>query len=303
MSIHTHPILETHNLVKAYPLPKGGEVVIVDGFSMKIEEGEFISIIGHSGCGKTTVLMMIAGLLEKSRGGIAVDGSEVEGASPDRAVVFQAPCLLPWMTALGNVMLGANRVFPHASQKEKREVCEYYLNTVGLGDSMHKYPKELSGGMQQRVGIARAFAVKPKMILLDEPFGRLDSLTRMELQDTLMDILSENKMTCMMVTHDVDEAIYLSDNIVMMTNGPNAKIGHILDVEIERPRIRKDVIEHPEYYQYRERLLTFLQEQEHLKEKKPDNKIIQFPSQISPMTKLINFGKSFVNNNSKRKKA
>jgi len=294
-------ILETHNLVKAYPLPKGGEVVIVDGFSMKVNEGEFISTIGHSGCGKTTVLMMIAGLLEKTRGGIVVDGSEVEGASPDRAVVFQAPCLLPWMTALGNVMLGVNRVFPHASKKQKEEISKYYLNTVGLGDAFHKYPKELSGGMQQRVGIAQAFAVKPKMILLDEPFGRLDSLTRMELQDTLMNILSENKMTCMMVTHDVDEAIYLSDKIVMMTNGPEAKIGHILDVELERPRIRKDVIDHPEYYNYREKLLTFLQEQEHLKEKKSE-KIIPFPTKAK---KLSKFGKleKLWNNKSQKKKA
>jgi len=285
------PILETHNLIKAYPLPKGGEVVIVDGFSMKIEKGEFISLIGHSGCGKTTVLMMVAGLLEKTRGGIMVDGSEVEGASPDRAVVFQAPCLLPWMTALGNVMLGANRVFPQASRKQKREICEYYLNMVGLGNAMHKYPNELSGGMQQRVGIARAFAVKPKMVLLDEPFGRLDSLTRMELQDTLMGILSESKMTCMMVTHDVDEAIYLSDKIVMMTNGPKAKIGNIMEIEFDRPRIRKEVIEHPEYYHYREQLLTFLQEQEHLKEKKNPNKIIKFPNQGNTMSKLVKFGK------------
>jgi nitrate ABC transporter ATP-binding subunit len=261
-----HPILETHHLVKAYPLPKGGETVIVDGYTMKIEKGEFVSIVGHSGCGKTTVLMMVAGLLEKSRGGIIVDGTEVEGASPDRAVVFQSPCLLPWLTALGNVMLGANRVYPHASKKEKKELCEYYLSLVGLSDAMNKYPKELSGGMQQRVGIARAFAVKPKIVLLDEPFGRLDSLTRMELQETLMSILSENKMTCMMVTHDVDEAIYLSDKIVMMTNGPNAKIGKILDIEFERPRIRKNVVNHMNYHPYREDLLSFLQEQEDLKE-------------------------------------
>jgi nitrate ABC transporter ATP-binding subunit len=255
-----------HQLVKAYPLPKGGEVVIVDGFNLKMEQGEFVSIIGHSGCGKTTVLMMTAGLLEKSRGDVMVTGNEVSGASPERAVVFQAPCLLPWMTALGNVMLGVKRVFPHGSPKEQKQICEHYLNLVGLGDSLHKYPKELSGGMQQRVGIARAFALKPKMILLDEPFGRLDSLTRMEMQDTLMDLLREQKMTAMMVTHDVDEAIYLSDRVVMMTNGPNAKVGNILEVDIERERVREEVLNHPNYYKYREQLLSFLEEQEKLKE-------------------------------------
>jgi nitrate/nitrite transport system ATP-binding protein len=285
--------IEMHNLVKAYPLPMGGEAVIVDGFNLKMTEGEFVSIIGHSGCGKTTVLMMTAGLLDKSRGSVAVDGSEVMGPGPDRAVVFQSPCLLPWMTALGNVMLGAKRVYPHANPKEIRELCEYYLNLVGLGDSIHKYPKELSGGMQQRVGIARALAVKPKMILLDEPFGRLDSLTRMELQDTLRDILRENHMTAMMVTHDVDEAIYLSDRIVMMTNGPKAKIGEIMEVEIQKNISRKSVLEHNRYYEYRERLLSFLEEQEHLKENSKKNKIIKLPqsNDMGPLSRLLNLGK------------
>lgn len=273
------PIIEAHELVKAYPLPTGGEVVIVDGFSLQMQQGDFVSIIGHSGCGKTTVLMMLAGLLEKSRGGIVVDGHEVEGASPERSVVFQAPCLLPWMTALGNVMLGVKRVYPHAHKRERQQLAEYYLSLVGLADSMHKYPKELSGGMQQRVGIARAIAVKPKMILLDEPFGRLDSLTRMELQDTLKEILIENNMTAMMVTHDVDEAIYLSDKIVMMTNGPNAKVGEILEVEMAKDRVRKEVLEHEHYYFYREKLLGFLQEQEHLKEQKQD---VKLPLKKSP---------------------
>jgi nitrate ABC transporter ATP-binding subunit len=278
--------IEMFNLVKAYPLPMGGEAVIVDGFNLQMKKGEFVSIIGHSGCGKTTVLMMTAGLLEKSRGSVVVDDSEVAGPGPDRAVVFQSPCLLPWMTALGNVMLGANRVFPHASVAERRDISEYYLNLVGLGDALHKYPKELSGGMQQRVGIARAFAVKPKMILLDEPFGRLDSLTRMELQDTLMEILQDNNMTAMMVTHDVDEAIYLSDKVVMMTNGPNAKVGNILDVGIQKGLARKDVLEHPAFYQYREQLLSFLEEQEHLKEKVKPSKIVKVPTRTSLMGSL-----------------
>jgi nitrate/nitrite transport system ATP-binding protein len=263
------PVIETHQLIKGYPLPNGGEIVIVDGFNLKMQQGEFISIIGHSGCGKTTVLMMIAGLLEKTRGSIIVDGKEVQGPGPERAVVFQSPCLLPWMTAYGNVMLGVRRVFPNAAEIDRVQLVEYYLNIVGLGDSMHKYPKELSGGMQQRVGIARAMALKPKMVLLDEPFGRLDSLTRMELQDTLMELLAEEKMTAMMVTHDVDEAIYLSDHIVMMTNGPKAKVGNILEVDIPHQLTRHDVINHPSYYGYREQLLTFLEEQEQLKEKAP----------------------------------
>ena len=282
--------IEMHNLVKAYPLPMGGESVIVDGFNLKMNEGEFISIIGHSGCGKTTVLMMTAGLLDKSRGSVSVDGSEVAGPGPDRAVVFQSPCLLPWMTALGNVMLGAKRVFPHASAGEIKDICEYYLSVVGLGQSFHKYPRELSGGMQQRVGIARAFAVKPKMILLDEPFGRLDSLTRMELQDTLREILRESNMTAMMVTHDVDEAIYLSDRIVMMTNGPKAKIGEIMEIGIDKDLARKKVLEHPNYYEYRERLLSFLEEQEHLKDVAKKNKIIKLPQVELPSALAKLFG-------------
>jgi nitrate/nitrite transport system ATP-binding protein len=288
------PVIETHHLIKAYPLPNGGEIVIVDGFNLKMNEGEYISIIGHSGCGKTTVLMMIAGLLEKSRGSVIVDGSEVEGPGPERAVVFQSPCLLPWMTAYGNVMLGVKRVFPHAAEVDRVQLVEYYLNLVGLGDSMHKYPKELSGGMQQRVGIARAMALKPKMILLDEPFGRLDSLTRMELQDTLMELLAEEKMTAMMVTHDVDEAIYLSDRIVMMTNGPEAKVGNILEVDIARERVRHDVINHPNYYGYREQLLTFLEEQEHLKEKKSPDKVTSLPAKRKGMGRLFHLGKETV---------
>lgn len=282
------PVIETHDLIKAYPLPKGGEVVIVDGFRMKMNRGEFISIIGHSGCGKTTVLMMIAGLLEKTRGSVIVEGAEVVGPGPERAVVFQAPCLLPWMSALGNVMLGVKRVYPAATSAERHQLCEYYLSLVGLADSMQKYPSELSGGMQQRVGIARALALKPSLILLDEPFGRLDSLTRMELQDTLMEVLASQNMTAMMVTHDVDEAIYLSDKIVMMTNGPNAKVGEIMEIGIDRPRIRKDVIVHSEYYSYRERLLTFLEEQEKLKEKKKDSKVTPFPTTNGGLKNLLN---------------
>ena len=179
MSHMNNRYIELYRLVKAYPNPYGDDVKVVDGFNLILKKGEVVSVIGHSGCGKSTVLTMIAGLNSISSGSVVVAGREIVGAGPDRAVVFQAPCLLPWMNSLQNVKLGVDRVYPHASKKERIEICQYYLSIVGLADSMYKYPREMSGGMQQRVGIARALALKPKMLLLDEPFGRLDSLTRM----------------------------------------------------------------------------------------------------------------------------
>ncbi|MEM1062723.1 MAG: ABC transporter ATP-binding protein [Planctomycetota bacterium] len=259
--------VEITGLNKTYPTPNGGKAVIVDGFEVEIGEGEFIAIIGHSGCGKTTVLQMVAGLNPKTFGTISVAGREVSGPGPDRGVVFQAPCLLPWFTTLGNVMLGVDRVYPDASKKDRKELAEYFLDLVGLGDAIHKWPKELSQGMQQRVGIARALALQPKMLLLDEPFGMLDSLTRMELQDILLGLLQRLKITTMMVTHDVDEALYLSDRIVMMTNGPAAKVGQILPIPFERPRDRDSVLGHESYYDLRESLLDFLEEQDEKKGK------------------------------------
>jgi len=196
-------------------------------------------------------------------------------------VVFQSPCLFPWMTALGNVMLGVKRVYPHASKKERRELAEFYLNQVGLIDAMHKYPREMSGGMQQRVGIARAIALKPKMLLLDEPFGRLDSLTRMELQDVILDILNQNQVTTLLVTHDVDEAIYMCDRIVTMTNGPHARVGRINEMPFERPRIRQEVLDHPEYYNIRGSLIQYLQDLEHEKENR--GKVAE-PAEDEPAT-------------------
>ena len=193
--------VEIFNLVKAYPNPYGDPIRVVDGFELRIKKGEIISVIGHSGCGKSTVLTMVAGLNEISHGSIAVDSREISGPGPDRAVVFQSPCLLPWMTAYKNVMLGVAKVYPHGTEQERREICEYYLSAVGLGNSMDKLPGEMSGGMQQRVGIARAIALKPKMLLLYEPFGRLDSLTRMELQDVVLEILDREKITTMVITH------------------------------------------------------------------------------------------------------
>ncbi|MBA2113977.1 ABC transporter ATP-binding protein [Bremerella alba] len=261
--------VEMYRLVKAYPNPFGDDVKVVDGFNLILKKGEVVSLIGHSGCGKSTVLTMVSGLNPISSGSVVVAGREIAGPGPDRSVVFQSPCLLPWMTAMQNVRMGVDRVYPHASRTERRQICEYYLSIVGLADSMDKYPREMSGGMQQRVGIARAIALKPNMLLLDEPFGRLDSLTRMELQDVILRILDKEKITTMLVTHDVDEAIYMADRICMMTNGPNAKVGQVLELPLPRPRNRADTLEHPLYYELRGSLVSFLEEQERHKHHKP----------------------------------
>jgi nitrate/nitrite transport system ATP-binding protein len=192
-------------------------------------------------------------------GAITLDGREVATAGPDRGVVFQAPNLLPWLTARENVALGVDRVYPHVSKGERASITEYYLCRVGLSDSMDKRASELSNGMKQRVGLARAFALSPKLLLLDEPFGMLDALTRWELQEVLMEVWARTKVTAICVTHDVDEAILLSDRVVMMTNGPRARIGQIMDVDLPRPRARKALLEHPRYYAYREELISFLE--------------------------------------------
>lgn len=251
-------------ITKFYPSQKGPQVIVKD-FDLAIKKGEFVTLIGHSGCGKSTVLSMVAGLSEISGGGIILAGKELSGPGPDRGIVFQSPCLLPWLTAFENVMLGVNQVFYTATKTDRRQIAEYYLAVVGLWDSMHKRPSELSQGMRQRVGIARAFALSPKMLLLDEPFGMLDSLTRFELQQVLIELWRKDKKTALMVTHDVDEALFLSDRIVMMTNGPEAEVGDILEVPFPRPRHRQAVLEHPEYYRLREHLMDFL---EHAAEKK-----------------------------------
>ncbi len=250
--------VEFYEVRKVYPTPKG-PLTVVDGFDLRMNKGEFITLIGHSGCGKSTVLSMVAGLNKISGGGIVLDGKEVSGAGPDRAVVFQAPSLMPWLTARENVALGVDRVYPDASPAERRDIVEYYLHRVGLGDAMHKLAAELSNGMKQRVGIARAFSLSPKLLLLDEPFGMLDSLTRWELQDVLMDVWTRTQVTAICVTHDVDEAILLADRVVMMSNGPNARIGNIMEVDLPRPRSRKALLAHPDYYAYREELLDFLE--------------------------------------------
>lgn len=251
--------LEFTGLDKTYPSPKG-PVTVVENFNLKVRQGEFISLIGHSGCGKSTVLSMCAGLNEISNGGIILDNKEVDAAGPDRAVVFQAPSLFPWLTAVENVALGVESVYPHAQKSERADIVEYYLTRVGLGDALHKKAADLSNGMRQRVGIARAFALSPKLLLLDEPFGMLDSLTRWELQEVLMEVWERTKLTAVMVTHDVDEAILLADRVVMMTNGPQATVGKIINIDLPRPRTRKALLEHPDYYDYRESLISFLAE-------------------------------------------
>jgi nitrate/nitrite transport system ATP-binding protein len=254
--------VEFYQVSKVYPTPKG-PLTVVDGFDLRMKKGEFVSLIGHSGCGKSTVLSMVAGLNDISGGGIVLDSREVTAAGPDRAVVFQAPSLFPWLTARENVAIGVERVFPHASKAERDDIVSYYLSRVGLADAMDKKAAELSNGMKQRVGIARAFALSPKLLLLDEPFGMLDSLTRWQLQEVLMEVWSRTQVTAICVTHDVDEAVLLADRVVMMTNGPNARIGRILDVDIPRPRTRRALLDHPHYYEYRQELLSFLDEYEH----------------------------------------
>lgn len=253
--------VEFSQVKKIFPTAKG-PLTVVDGFDLKMHKGEFISLIGHSGCGKSTVLTMTAGLTEVSEGGVILDGREVTDAGPDRAVVFQAPSLFPWLTALENVALGVDRVYPHASPAERLDIVSYYLERVGLGDSMTKKAADMSNGMRQRVGIARAFALSPKLLLLDEPFGMLDSLTRWELQEVLMEVWARTQVTAICVTHDVDEAILMADRVVMMTNGPNARIGKVLHVDIPRPRTRRALLEHPRYYEYRAEVLDFLDEYE-----------------------------------------
>lgn len=254
----TDRYLEYSNTSKTYSTPEG-PLTVVDGFELQLKKGEFVSLIGHSGCGKSTVLSMTAGLNPISDGSIIVDGLHVKQAGPDRAVVFQAPSLMPWLTAYNNVALGVEKVYPKASKSERRDIVEYYLERVGLADAMHRSAADLSNGMQQRVGIARAFALSPKLLLLDEPFGMLDSLTRWELQDVLMDVWARTKVTTVCVTHDVDEAILLADRVVMMSNGPNARVGNIMNVDLPRPRSRDELLSHPDYYAYREELLDFLE--------------------------------------------
>lgn len=253
--------LQFSQLSKTFPT-SGGTLTVVEDFELSIEKGEFISLIGHSGCGKSTVLSMTAGLSDITRGAIVLDGKHVVDADPERAVVFQAPSVFPWLSAKQNIAIGVDRVYPAATRTERAEVVEYYLKRVGLAEYEDMPARDLSNGMRQLVGIARAFALSPKLLLLDEPFGMLDSLTRWALQDVLMDVWTKAQVTAICVTHDVDEAILLADRVVMMTNGPEAQVGHVMEVDLERPRTRKAMLKDSRYVRYREELLGFLEENE-----------------------------------------
>jgi nitrate/nitrite transport system ATP-binding protein len=245
-----------------FPTPKGPFCALQD-VTLKIQKGEFVSLIGHSGCGKSTVLNIVAGLYQATTGGVVLNGKEVNEPGPERAVVFQNHSLLPWLTTYQNVELGVKQVFRgKKTRAEMREWIEHNLDLVQMTHAMHKRPDEISGGMKQRVGIARALAMEPQVLLMDEPFGALDALTRAHLQDSLMEIQASLGNTVIMITHDVDEAVLLSDRIVMMTNGPAATIGEILAVNLPRPRDRLALADNPEYNHYRSAVLRFLYEKQ-----------------------------------------
>lgn len=255
-------LLDISHIDMVFPTPKGPFTALND-VSLKIKKGEFVSLIGHSGCGKSTVLNVVAGLYQASNGGVLLNGKEVNEPGPERAVVFQNHSLLPWLSAYQNVELAVDQVFGKDKTKtEKREWIEHNLQLVHMDHAMHKLPGEISGGMKQRVGIARALAMQPEVLLMDEPFGALDALTRAHMQDSLMEIQAELNNTVIMITHDVDEAVLLSDRIVMMTNGPAATVGEILDVKLERPRDRLSLAEDGEYTRLRSEVLRFLYEKQ-----------------------------------------
>jgi nitrate/nitrite transport system ATP-binding protein len=240
-------VMEISSLTKVFDTPSGPYVALRN-FQATFEPGQFVALLGHSGCGKSTVLSIVAGLQERTEGGVIVDGKEISGPGLDRALVFQAPCLLPWMTALENVALAGGS-----------ERAGHYLDLVGLGEYAQQLPAELSQGTQQRVAIARALSLEPRYLLLDEPFGALDSITRCELQDLVLDLWERERKTVLMVTHDIDEAIYMSDRIILMTDGPESRVGLDIHVTLPRPRDRRSAVEHPDYFRIRKEILAFLE--------------------------------------------
>ncbi|OKH28736.1 nitrate ABC transporter ATP-binding protein [Chroogloeocystis siderophila] len=253
------------NIDKVFDLAGGGQYVALKGIDLQIKKGEFVSLIGHSGCGKSTLLNMVAGLDLPSDGVVTLEGQRITKPGPDRMVVFQNYSLLPWRTVRENIALAVNATMKDLPAGERRAIVEQHIDMVGLRPHADKPPEMLSGGQKQRVAIARALAIRPKLLLLDEPFGALDALTRGNLQEQLMQICEENHVTAIMVTHDVDEAVLLSDRIVMLTNGPESKIGQILEVDIPRPRKRMEVVEHPSYYSLRSEMIYFLNQQKRIK--------------------------------------
>ncbi|HDM8188717.1 TPA: ABC transporter ATP-binding protein [Vibrio alginolyticus] len=254
-------LLDLTRLGMRFPTPDG-EFIALKNVDLQINKGEFVSLIGHSGCGKSTVLNLVAGLHMPTDGGVIVDGREVAGPGPDRAVVFQNHSLLPWLTVYQNVELALKQIAGKKGKAWIQEQVNHYLELIQMQHAAHKKPDEISGGMKQRVGIARALALQPKVLLMDEPFGALDALTRAHLQDALMKIQAELNNTVIMITHDVDEAVLLSDKIVMMTNGPAATIGEVLEVNLPRPRERVALADDAQYQKCRQAVLKFLYEKQ-----------------------------------------
>jgi nitrate/nitrite transport system ATP-binding protein len=260
-------LVKIDHLDKVFPLTNGGQYIALKNINFEIKQGEFITLIGHSGCGKSTLLNTIAGLDRATSGGVILEGREITEPGPDRMVVFQNYSLLPWLTVRENIALAVNEVYRDRSAGERSDIIEHHIELVSLGHAAKKRPGQLSGGMKQRVAIARALAIRPKLLLLDEPFGALDALTRGGLQEQLMQICQESQVTAVMVTHDVDEALLLSDRVVMLTNGPESHIGQILNVNIPRPRQRMEVVKHPDYYHMRGELINFLNQQKRIKKR------------------------------------
>ena len=252
--------LELENIDKTFPLPGGKEYKAVVDVNVKIAKNEIISIIGHSGCGKSTLLNMIAGLDAQTKGNIILNNKEIVGPGPERAVVFQNHSLLPWLTVYQNIEMAVKKVMPELDSQELKQRVEKFVSMVNLDHAKDKFPGEISGGMKQRVGIARALSIKPDVLLMDEPFGALDSLTRANLQEHLMRIQQKVENTVIIITHDIDEAVLLSDKVIMMTNGPEATIGEVLEVKLDRPRNRVELQNDPEYIRCREAILSFLYE-------------------------------------------
>jgi nitrate/nitrite transport system ATP-binding protein len=257
----TYP-LELTGLTKVFPTPTGQFIAVKDVNAI-IEPGEFAAILGHSGCGKSTVLSIVAGLDVATYGGVVIDGRQIDGPGAERAIVFQSPCLLPWMNVRQNVELAASRGRVKRSRREVKEIAERYLELVGVSDAADQLPPQLSLGTQQCVSLARALAVEPRFLLLDEPFSQLDSLTRFELQDILLRVWEHSGKTVVMVTHDIDEALYLADKLILMTDGPEAAVGDVMPVPFARPRSRAAVLGHAQYHTARRHVIDFLEHHAH----------------------------------------